>query len=196
MRHNPLVKTAPLSVLHTVAKHYIRDAHDFLERFNILWEAQLHKTGRIKSFVDLLLATECSLKGHIVLHRIADDPITVYKNVRSYGHKLDALAAAANYLEDRSSYRAVQKRLAPFSILIRYSLDAYETFFPSSLDRDDVHINYSKTIGNNPWVLECRDIVASMLDVPIPEFEGFVTDDLDALFQHEKDMQALVGKCM
>lgn len=190
------MRIAPLSVLNTVARHYQRDAQDFLERFNILWEAQLHKTGRIKSFVDLLLACECTLKGHFVLSRISDEPITVYKEVRHYGHDIGALAAAASYLQDRSCYAAIEERLGPFSVFIRYSLDAYETFFPSALDRDDAPINYSKTIGNNPWVLECRDLVTSLLAATHAEFQGFVTDDLSVLLQHERDMQAFAKECM
>jgi hypothetical protein len=80
------MKTTPLSVLHTVADHYKSDARDFLDRFDILWEAQLHKTGRIKSFVDLLLSCECILKCHIVLGRTSDDPITIeYRNLASPG---------------------------------------------------------------------------------------------------------------
>ena len=188
------MKTAPLSVLHTIADHYQRDARDFLERFNVLWEAQLHKTGRIKSFVDLLLACECTLKCHIVLGRTSDDPITVYKEVRRFAHDIGALAAAASYLQDKDRYAVIEQRLAPFSVFIRYSLDAYETFFPSNLDRGDALIDYSKSIGNNPWVLECRDLVASLLDATHVEFQGFVATDLTALLQHECDMQIFAEK--
>lgn len=186
---------APLSVLHTVADHYERDARDFLERFNLLWEAQLHKTGRIKSFVDLLLACECILKCHVVLQHVSGDPKTVYKKVRSFRHDIAALAREAKYLEDRSCYQQIEERLGPFSVFIRYSLDAYETFFPSALERSEAPINYSATIGNNPWVLSCRDAVSLALDGLRREGE-MVTDDIEALIQHELDMKKFAEECM
>jgi len=190
------LKVAPLTILHTIAEHYQRDARDFLERFDILWEAQLHKTGRMKSFVDLLLACECTLKCHIVLGRLGDDPCAVYQGVREYRHDIGRLAGAATYLQDKTLYSEVGKRLAPFSVFIRYSLDAYETFFPSALDRADARIDYSASIGKHPWVLECRGMVSSLLDETYSEFDGFVTDDLSALWQHELDMKAFAEKCL
>lgn len=190
------MKTTPLSILHTVADHYKSDARDFLDRFDILWEAQLHKTGRIKSFVDLLLSCECILKCHIMLGRTSDDPITVYREVRQYGHDIGKLSGAADYIGDRDCYDAVAKHLAPFSVFIRYSLDAYETFFPSNLDRADAPINYSRTIGNNPWVLECRNLVASLLEATHAELQGFVPSDLTTLLQHERDMKAFAKECL
>lgn len=185
------MKAAPVSVLHTIADHYKRDASDFLERFNILWERQLHKTGRIKSFVELLLACECILKCHIILQEIEGDPRTVYKKVRSIGHNIEALAKEARYLNDRSSYAEIESRLGSFSILVRYSLDAYETFFPSALEGSDAPINHSATIGNNPWVLATRDLVTSLINSTTKSSDEieFVTDDLEILLQHELEMK-------
>jgi hypothetical protein len=190
------VKTAPLSVLHTIADHYRRDARDFLERFNLLWEAQLHKTGRIKSFVDLLFACECVLKVHIILGRISDEPTAVYNDIRRLGHDVGALADAADFLKDRVKYQFVKDRLGPFSVFVRYSLDAYETFFPSAMERVDASIDHSKTIGSNPWVLECRDHVSFLLESTANEFQGFVTDDLSVLVENELRMKAFVEACM
>lgn len=185
------MNTATVSVLHTIADHYKRDASDFLERFDILWEAQLHKTGRIKSFVELLLACECILKCHIVLQEIEGDPRTVYKKVRHIGHNIGALAKEAKYLKDETSYAEIESRLGPFSVLVRYSLDAYETFFPSALERSDAPINHSATIGNNPWVLASRDLVASVIERTTKASDEieFVTDDLTILLQHELEMK-------
>jgi hypothetical protein len=187
---------APLSVLHTISDHYIRDAQDFLERFDLLWERMLHKMGRTKSFVDLLFACECALKAHFVLGRIDDDPVAVYKAMRALSHDVAALAGAAQFIQDRGTYQFVSDRLGPFSVLIRYSLDAYETFFPSAMERAEADINYSNTIGNNAWVLECRSHVATLIDSTAQEDAGFVTTDLEALFQHELEMKAFVDACM
>lgn len=190
------MNTAPLSVLHTVADHYIRDAQDFLERFDHLWEQMLHKMGRTKSFVDLIFACECVLKAHIVLGQINDDPVTVYKAMRRLSHDVAALASAAQFMQDRGTYQFVSDRLGPFSVFIRYSLDAYETFFPSAMERADADINYSNTIGNHDWVLECRSQVATLIDSTAQEDTGFMTTDLEALFRHELEMKAFVDACM
>lgn len=39
--------------MRSIAEHYFHDARDFAARFDVPWENQTHKTGRIKSFVDL-----------------------------------------------------------------------------------------------------------------------------------------------
>ncbi len=186
--------TAPLSVLHTLVGHFATDARDFLERFDRLWEAMLHKTGRIKSFVDLLFACECALKAHIILRRVDEDPDAVYKDVRRWSHNLDRLATEARLIDTGDVYQGIRSRLGPFSVFIRYSLDAYETFFPSLLDRADAPINYSATIGRNPWVLECRALVGQLLPPVDAALRGFVTDDLEALFTHEEAMRAFAER--
>lgn len=183
------MNSQPLSVLHTLARHYARDAQDFLDRFNVLWERQPHKTGRIKSFVDLLLACECVLKAHVILGRIGDDPDIVYQEVRGHQHDISALADAARLLDDRTAYQFLKDRLGPFSVFIRYSLDAYETFFPSAMERADASIRYSNTIGNDPWVLECRDSVSTLVSFSERHLSGFVSDDLSALMQNELQMK-------
>lgn len=182
----------PLSVLYSIAEHYHRDAFDFASRFDVLWEDQTHKTGRIKSFVDLLMACECVLKSHIILGRLSDDPKDVYSRIRKASHQIEPLAKAACYLEDRSSYEAIAQRLHEFSVFIRYSLDAYETFFPSYIERCEAKLNYSQTIGNNSWVLEVRTILGTLLDSSNDRFSGFVTDDIGAIVEHEKQMKEFI----
>lgn len=188
------MKTAPRSVLHTVADHYVGDALDFLERFDLLWEAMLHKMGRTKSFVDLLFACECALKAHIVLGRIEDKPVIVYKEVRRLGHNIAALADAADFSKERDIYQFMKDRLGPFSIYVRYSLDAYETFFPSAMERADASLNYSSTIGNHSWVMECRERVGVLLDSTSGELGGLVS--FNGIIQRQLEMKAFVDACM
>ena len=181
--------TKPLSVLYSIAEHYHRDAWDFASRFDVLWENQTHKTGRIKSFVDLLMGCECALKSHVILGRLSDDPKVVYSIIRKASHQIGALAQAACYLQDRSPYETLEQRLQAFSVFIRYSLDAYETFFPSYIERHEAKLNYSQTIGNNPWVLEIRALLGNLLESSSGTFSGFVTDDINAIIEHEKQMK-------
>ena len=190
------MSTLPISILHSIAEHYHCDGRDFCERFDLLWEAQLHKTGRIKSFVDLLLGCECALKCHIILGHRNEDPKTVYLGLREQGHNIGRLANCANYLDDRSQYEFLKDRLDPFSVFVRYSLDAYETFFPSAMERENALINYTRTIGSNPWVLEIRNCVESLLESTANEFAGFVTDDLAALIDHEQQMKEFADSCL
>lgn len=190
------VKKAPLSVLHTLADHYSRDAWDYLERFDVLWERMLHKMGRTKTFVDLMFACECALKAHIILGRIEDEPTEVYRSLRRLGHDIEALADTANFMKERDVYQSVKDRFGTFSIFFRYSLDAYETFFPSAIERENALINFSKTIGNHGWVLESRANVGLLLDSIRNQLGGLVTNDLLALLQHEEEMKKFADQCM
>lgn len=173
---------------YSVAEHYHRDAVDFVGRFDILWESQTHKTGRIKSFVDLLMSCECILKSHVFLGHLADNPTDTYILIRKAGHQIALLADEATFLEDRSGYDFLKKALNDFSVFIRYSLDAYEAFFPFLSENDEVTLNYSGTIGNNAWVLEVRQCLAKLLDKSKSQFSGLVTSDIGAIFVHEEEM--------
>jgi hypothetical protein len=183
------VQTKPLSVLHSIAEHYHRDARDFASRFDALWEIETHKTCRIKSFVDLLMACECALKSHVALGRVTEDPTDVYITVRKASHQIASLAGAARFLKDRTVYNELSSRLQAFSVFIRYSLDAYETFFPSYVERHEAKLNYTKTIGNNLWVLEVRALLQPLLESAGEAFSGFVTDDIEAIIDHERQMK-------
>ena len=74
-----------------IAENYLSDARDFISRFDYLWEREQHKTGRIKSFTDLLMAFECILKCHAVLSHTSNNPEKVYRSVRRCGHDISRL---------------------------------------------------------------------------------------------------------
>lgn len=180
------------SILHSIAEHYLRDGEDFSFRFDLLWEEALHKTGRIKSFVDLLMASECTLKAHIALGRLKDDPKEVYRTIRKAGHQIAPLAAAAHFLEDRASYEGLSSRLQDFSVFVRYSLDAYETFFPFFVERNEAKIDYSRTIGDNTWVLETRELLRPLQAAANKALTGFVINDIAKIIEHERRMKAFM----
>lgn len=188
------MKTLPLSIQHAVADHYYKDASDFAARFDTLWEDQLHKTGRIKSFVDLVMGCECALKCHVFLGRLNQDPVETYGMIRSAGHNAEQLSKLATFLQDRSLYELVGSRLAPFSVLVRYSLDAYSTFFPAVTDWAAAPVNYAATIGNNAWVLAVRDRLRQLIDSSSPEFSGAISHDIEAIIQHEQDMEEFMRR--
>lgn len=175
--------------MRTIAEHYFHDAHDFAARFDVLWENQTHKTGRIKSYVDLHMAAECALKSHIFVGRQYEDPKAVYALVRKAGHRIGALADAAPYLAERTNYDAIKTQLDEFSVLIRYSLDAYDTFFPSLLERDKARLKHSETIGKNPWVLSVRTVVGALVDSIADEFNGLVSMDIEAILDNEQKIR-------
>jgi hypothetical protein len=183
----------PFSVLYSMAEYYHRDASDFASRFDVLWENQTHKSGRIKSFVDLFIGCECVLKSHIILGKLSDDPEDVYSLIRKAGHKIKTLANLACYQEDRSSYDFIGERLGVFSIFIRYSLDANEIFFPIHIERRDTKINYNETIGNNSWVLEVRAILDGLLDSSKDRFIGSLAQEIEEILEAEKKIGNLVN---
>lgn len=188
------MKTLPLSVQHSVADFYHRDALDFAARFDFLWEAQLHKTGRIKSFVDLVMGCECALKSHVFLSRLDSSPDDTYRLVRRAGHSAERLSALAAYLSDRSVYESVGSKLAPFSVVVRYSLDAYAAFFPSLADWSDAPIRYAETVGNNAWVLRVRDELQQLVDSSSHEFSGFVSNDVVAIMELEESLESFMRR--
>lgn len=190
------LKAKPTSLHHTIASHYLNDARDFGERFDILWERQRHKTGRIKTFADLLMGTECALKCHVIIGRRGENIEDLYREVRRLSHDVAGLCVSATYLEDRSLYDDLSARLAPFSVFIRYSLDAYETFFPSLMERDAAPIDHGRTIGRDPWVLETRALLARLIESASGEFGGLVTNDIAEILAHEEQMRNFADRFM
>lgn len=188
------MKTVPLSIQSSVANYFSIDSRDFAKRFDILWENQLHKTGRIKSFVDLVMGCECALKCHVFLGRLNQDPDETYGLVRSAGHNVKKLSTMAAFLQDRELYDRVGSKLAPFSVFIRYSLDAYSTFFPTLVNWPNAPINHAATIGNNTWVLSVREDLRQLIDSSSPEFNGVVNSDIDAILQHEQEMEEFMRR--
>jgi hypothetical protein len=189
MSQESIVDEMPISLMRSISKHYFYDARDFAARFDVLWENQTHKTGRIKSFVDLHMSAECVLKAHIFLGRHDDDPKEVYRLVRKAGHSIGALADTAAYLSDRTNYDAIKVQLDEFSVLIRYSLDAYDMFFPSLLERDEAKLKYSETIGNHLWVLGVRAMIGALVDSVADELTGLVSMDIAAILENERQMR-------
>ena len=167
-------------------------------RFDLLWEAGplMHKLGRVKSFIDLLMACECTLKAHGFLGRLHEDPHEIYRAIRKRSHNIDQLAEYASFNHDRTDYDFLKSRLSMFSIVLRYSLDAYETFFPSLVGQDEAELNYSHTIGSNPWVMEIRAALERLIEAARESFTGIVSQDLEAIFLHNSQMQAFVKECL
>ena len=181
----------PMSVLHELADHYFHDSLDFGVRFDQLWEAGplMHKMGRTKSFIDLLMGCECALKAHGILSHLKDDPRAVYNTIRTRGHRIDQLADYALLLDDRNDYDVLSEGLGEFSVQLRYSLDAYGAFFPWYRDGEVADLDYSATIGNHRWVLGLRACHVRLNDKLARILGGLVTDDLGAIFAHDREMQ-------
>lgn len=156
----------------------------------------MHKMGRVKSFVDLLMACECSLKCHALLSAPDKTPVEAYRAVRACGHNIGKLAPLAGYLKDRTPYEHLASQLVELPVHIRYSLEAYEAFFPTLVDRDQADKNYSATIGCNPWVLEIRKVLDTLLEGISEEFSGEISMDLVELIGGEKAFAEFAAECL
>ena len=188
------VNDSHFTIQYQLAQHYFTDARDFCNRFDILWEAELHKTGRVKSFVDLLMGCECILKSHIFLSRIEDDPTKCYSQIRSIGHNISALANEADKIKESDSYKEISAQLEPFSVFLRYSFDMWETFFPSSMDASETTPAYSSSIGNNEWVLNIRSICETLITQVSKDFNVLYTDeDITKIMDSEIEMASFVS---
>lgn len=156
----------------------------------------MHKMGRVKSFVDLLMACECSLKSHALLSLPDKTPVEAYRAVRACGHNISKLVPLANYLQDRTPYDYLASQLVELPVHIRYSLEAYEAFFPALVDREQADKNYSATIGCNPWVLEIRKVLGVLMEGISKEFSGEVSMDLVELIDSEKAFAEFAAECL
>jgi hypothetical protein len=191
MDNTDSLKTKPSSLLHSIAEHFLNDSRDFATRFDALWEdgRLMHKMGRTKSFVDLLMSVECVFKAHALLS-LKDRPVEeAYLAVRRSGHDLRKLAALANYLPNRTAYENLANNLAELQVHLRYSFEAYEVFFPAWTGRNDAAVKYSATIANNPWVQSIRADVQTLIDALQPDFTGFVAEDIHQILQGMAEMR-------
>lgn len=112
------LKVLPTSIIRTIAESYLHDAQDFVKRFDLLWEEMLHKSGRIKSFIDLLMACECVLKAHVAMTREHEQPDIVYRDIRKAGHNIEKLAGMANWMSSRIIYEDIAEKLKIFPVFI------------------------------------------------------------------------------
>ncbi|GAB7563322.1 hypothetical protein LG202_13610 [Methylobacillus methanolivorans] len=168
----------PNSIVRTIAESYTQDARDFVKRFDLLREEMLHKSGRIKSFIDLLMACECVLKAHVAMTRESDDPKVVYKAIRKAGHDIEKLAKMASWMHSREIYETLTEKLKSFNVLLRYSFDADQVLFPLFIEWDEAEIHYSSTIGNDLFVVEIRNSIELLIDELNEEFLGVVDPDV------------------
>jgi hypothetical protein len=187
----------PVSILHSVAEQFHRDAIDFGMRFDILWEAGslMHKMGRTKSFVDLMMGCECALKCDGLLSGSGEDPVVVYKRIRGCSHRIRDLVQHAKLIESREPYVTLDVCLSQFPVHIRYSREAYESFFPAFMEPEAADLNYSRTIGDNAWVLRVRQVLESMNTSVAKQFAGEVSMDIEQLIAHEEEMKAFARAC-
>ncbi len=137
-------------VRHSLAWHYHNDAREFLRRYGLLRPEDFTKSGRVKNFVDVLLAAECALKAHIFLGKSQAEPLTLYREVRGLRHGIRSLADRADYSDDREPYNALSARFDQLSVNLRYSLDMWETFFPG-LGGEGQVARYDNTVANTQW---------------------------------------------
>lgn len=182
----------PVSLVRSMAEHYQYDAFDFARRFDLLWESMPNKTGRIKSFVDLVFAFECILKCHIALGRTDEDPKMVLKDLIKARHDIGKLVEIAKISRDQNVYDELAYRLNGFSVFLRYSLDAYSSFFPFYTARRKSKLNYSQTVGNNEWVLETRALLSPLLQTAKEALSGLVTDDIVVILRNARLMSELM----
>lgn len=191
-----VMKQKPSSNFHSVAEYFYHDAIDFERRFSLLWESGelMHKTGRIKSFTDLMMGCECCLKSHILLSMNDYSLSDAYEKIRSCGHRIDRLSSLAMFLPDRSHYESLASCLGNFPVAIRYSLDAHNIFFPEPIDRDEADHNYAKTIGLDSWVENIHNNLNHLNSSLAEEFSGEVSMDFNDYIQEQKSLHLLTKK--
>lgn len=185
-------KEKSFSIHCTIAEYYWHDARDFLSRFDVLWDIETNKSGRIKSFVDLLMGCECALKSHVMLGLVDKDPKEAYSILRKAGHRISDLVDSAVLKKNRSIYDFLKKELAGFSVDIRYSLDAYDTFFPMLSNWSDARLSHTTTIGSQLWMMSIRAALHRLIEDINPHFTGLVSNDLESIIKNEEEVKSLI----
>ncbi|QZA82527.1 hypothetical protein [Deefgea piscis] len=182
-----------ISLHKTIAHNFWLDSRDFLARFDVLWEIETHKSGRVKTFVDLLMACECVLKSHAMLGLM---PTTTtkdaYKLIRKASHSIAKLAELACFNSNRENYDFLKQHLDQFPVSIRYSLDADGVFFPMLRDWSDAKIPHSKTVENHVWVMSIRACVYNLAHELIPQFTGDYDMDIAKIIDEAQCMEQLM----
>lgn len=176
-----------MSVNGEVSGFYLRDAQDFIARFETLWKSELHKSGRIKCFVDLYMAVECALKARI-FYASESSAEETYRRIRRAGHDVRALGAMAQGVPSRCSFASLLDALEQFSVLVRYSLDAHATFFPILLERSDATILYSDTIGNEGWMRKIRGQVKCLIKSCVPKPSRTQEPDISEILRRAREL--------
>ncbi|MDK2596919.1 hypothetical protein [Pseudoalteromonas obscura] len=117
----------------------------------------------------------------------------VYRAIKRAGHDLIKLADIAKY-SDNDSYQKVKEELGTYSVFIRYSLDAYENFLPSCIGFEKGKYDYSATMTNHAWMIEMRDLLASLIAQTSEEFTGLVEFDFEDLYGDAEKMREFAVK--
>jgi hypothetical protein len=181
-------------IIKEIAQNYLNDARDFRARFDHLWERELHKSGRIKTFTDLLMSFECILKCHVALSHKSNNPEEVYWAIRRCGHDISKLCKQATFLEETKIYKTASRELSQFGVEIRYLLNADVAFFPMLDDWENAPINYTRTIGNHQWAMDLRGILDMLIDPLNDVFGGYVDDSIEEILNHAEAMKEFCNK--
>lgn len=176
-----------MSVSQSIADHYVSDARHFLLRYSLLRLEDFNKAGRVKNFMDVVMAAECALKAHIFQGAGDADPVDLYRRTRRMSHDVSRLADAANLLPDREAYEAVKARLGELSIGLRYSLDMWETYFPS-FGAGDMARQYDRTLADTEWRARAIAEVQFLIDALVRPPQ--VIADLNDLIEESKEIEA------
>jgi len=131
----------------TIAKNFLSDSSDFLQRFKILYEVSLssHIGMRSKLLIDLVFSAECSLKALIFLES-NDTEQKTYEKI--FKHDLKILINKLSENEKENCKKYIDEKLYNYNVNNRYMIEAYKKYRPNGiLDKE-----YYDTIANCHWV--------------------------------------------
>lgn len=179
----------PHHIRQSLSWSYHNDAREFLHRYSLLRPEDFSKSGRVKNFVDVLLAAECILKAHIFHGQSETEPLTLYREVRRLSHGIRPLANRADYLADRAAYDAVANRFDHLSVDLRYSIDMWETYFPALNNAEQVAL-YDRTVANTEWRRDAVAEVVYLVEQLSPALTRVVDVGAEELLRQELEMAA------
>lgn len=90
-------------------------------------------------------------------------------------------------MPDKLAYQKTTSLLGGFSVFLRYSLDGYESFFPSGLAQEEAVASFSETLANPLWLNELVTLLQELIEPTIEPLSGPV--DFDSFMQEEIEMR-------
>jgi hypothetical protein len=154
-----------------LASFFWSDANDFMWRIDLVQKTDMqHRSFRAKLFVDMLMASECSLKSIIFsMSPKTETAEAAYKLMRGCGHDLRSLSAeAAKRCKGRVAFltpkqTAILQQAADLGVRTRYGVDIF--FMLRHEDPKGSFFRTGKvtsTLEDHKWLNEFYRVVAAI----------------------------------
>jgi hypothetical protein len=145
-----------------VANDFYHDCVDLLQRYKLTIDQFYSvRSKRLKTFIDLRIASECVLKAYIAYFSLKDlDRETVINKVESYKHHIGRMAEeVVKYVtgENWTRFLPFVQQLDALPVGLRYRIDVFDF-------RKIKEEFYYQTVGSDDWLNNLHDALKAISD--------------------------------